>query len=1026
MRTRPLRKTFTPQVVGFLLITFLPVPIAAQTKKAPEVVTVGITDYAKVEGSYDRYEGLFKTLTQTANRDRPVTFKFAIGGYKEVLDWFNNGTIDVAILSAMPVAQLLSSAGLKELAKIKRAYIGDVSVAGKYSKSARIQSVQELFENGHPPDPFHYTAGCITLKSDTELQTIDDLKRLWQQRKVEFLFVRPYSMSGYVAPLAALRKHGIDPRPGEWKFTYEHQNSLEELRKEFEEQNGAPVKHKVAFVLDATIYTPAKKDPGQIFKRVKISELDNSKIPREIVLANYHLESETLDSAEGFENKFEKAKAIMAELFRNRRDGKLIQPTSAAPSNANGPGTLISWRTRSDSWTEDFSDSQAAIAQVKLPKELLYRTTLDELFKDLAAAASANLSPRLALVLSGGGAKCAYQAGAIIQIEKKLQEINRKQKEKSKPTIDINLVVGTSGGAINALLVATGVTSDDNAESELLKMWGGFRQQEFIRPSRRFNLIFGLCFGLLQALLIAVAVFLFGRQTMNWGMTFLVLILVAIGEVAAARYFHRSWQSILWLLLIQLIFVLFIIATVFLVDYLVDVARKMLKARAKSSASPAIDHESLAKEDDLRRWRRLTIVLMLAVSLLELFIAKSTGLEDRISRLSDSHWIEHGWMLLVLVCNFAFPYPLLIGILMALIGTVLWRSFDWGQRREPLVWLMTSILLATGALLLLDALFRGGSLSKFEGIEEAFVEKVPALIRNTIRPDFPSSQSGATSGRLEDVSRQIMRENSPLMQRDLIITTSRLPILETAIDAEVINGLPDDLYFYFRANHDEKLAPPLDSRFVPFKYNPEKVLDVVIGSSTIYPIFPSRKLSNVRFGTDEAMSKETAKELRIVDGGFIHNIPLQAATLWKASHIISIEASPIPRQVQPEHFWDNAMTAFNYLFTQAQRTDQLSRGGAETFELRPTSLCDKGGRLPPCETKDDIPNPNMDTFDFSPDLVKEAFEAGMGDVTSKTPLFIRIPGPPMFRSVTDAMPSQVVIKRQVDSRKTRRLHSGSN
>src|SRR5262249_19089848 len=56
--------------------------------------------------------------------------------------------------------------------------------------------------------------------------------------------------------------------------------------------------------------------------------------------------------------------------------------------------------------------------------------------------------PRLALVLSGGGAKCAYQVGAVRALEEQLAEL---RKENPGEPIDISLVVGTSGGAINAL-----------------------------------------------------------------------------------------------------------------------------------------------------------------------------------------------------------------------------------------------------------------------------------------------------------------------------------------------------------------------------------------------------------------------------------------------------------------------------------------------------------------------------------------------------------------------------------------------
>src|SRR6185369_1599616 len=100
------------------------------------------------------------------------------------------------------------------------------------------------------------------------------------------------------------------------------------------------------------------------------------------------------------------------------------------------------------------------------------------------------------------------------------------------------------------------------------------------------------------------------------------------------------------------------------------------------------------------------------------------------------------------------------------------------------------------------------------------------------------------------------------------------------------------------------------------------------------------------------------------------------------------------------------MMAFGYLFNQAQLTDKLVRGATETFELRPTSLCEKQDTVPSCVGPSNTPDPNMDTFDFSMPLVTNAFLRGSEDVEGKgtagpKPLFQRMPGPPMFRTVAE-------------------------
>ncbi|HEX8149388.1 MAG TPA: patatin-like phospholipase family protein [Pyrinomonadaceae bacterium] len=1009
------------------LALLLPAHAAAQSRatKPTQVVRVGITEYQNVEESYHRYEQLFREFSQAAGNDKPVTFEFAIGNYGEVLDWYNKGAIHVAILSAMPVADLLLNAGPNDLEKIEAAYLGDVSVTKQPFVSAANQSVKELFPPDANEDPFKYRTGGVVLDSDSEIRNIEDVKKFWLKDQVKFLFVRPFSMSGYILPLSVLRSYGIDPKPEQMEFTYQHQKSLEFMRDTPGPVAGARAKHLVAFVLDTTAYEPPPGGRAKLFRRVEgMRELDDYRIPREIVLANYHLEKNELDeAAEGYANEFAKFKAIMSRLLADWRARTGGKRTVMLEEPGGKKTTLdIQWRMRPAGWRNDYSEMEKALNSTKLPRQLLYRSTLDELLGDLANEARRGRPPRLALVLSGGGAKCAYQAGAVVAVEKKLKQINEKLKkdgvELARP-IDIDLVVGTSGGAINALLAALGVTGSDKAEAEMRGMWGSFRQRQFFQPPLRFNLIFGLCFGLLQALLITVAVLLFGRHSMNWPVTFIVLLFFAAAQLAAATYFQTPPGQIWWLLGIEAVFVFSIILTVLLFGFLIDLVRGRFGRKAPVAADDALHH-----------WRRLTIVLMIFAGLLEGVVAKTNWVEGLVSPAGNNHWVEHGWMLLTLVCNWAFPYPLLVGLLMALVGRTFWRGFDWNRRREAFVWWTAIVLLVFSGLLVSDVFFKQNSPSEAQGIEDAFAQMIPALIHNTVRPEFaPPPKADVRETPLANISRGLLEVDPPLLRRDLVITTSRLP--QTDEGASGVRTLPDDLYFYFRYNKDERLKPPLDRRFVPFKWNREKLLEVVIGSSTIYPIFPSRTLENVRLGNEEVPQHEPVEKMKVIDGGFIHNIPIEAAGLWKASHIILIDASPPPGQSEPLDFFDNVVTAFGYLFDQAQRTDMLARGGAETFELRPTSGCDKENFRPTCTGDAGVPEPDMDTFDFAPHLVEEAFDLGLRDAlglkdvkdvreamdtrdaegtkkgtTIRRPLFVRVPGPPLFRTLTANTPAK--------------------
>jgi len=982
-------------------------PPPAAPSEPVQVLKVGITEYQNIEDSYARYDKLFQKLGKFTKE--AISFQFAIGNYGEVMEWYNRGEIDVAVLSGMPVSKLLLEAGDKDLKKIDNAYIGDVSLFDKPDLSKSEIKDKFAVPLSEEDSVFTYRTVCLALASDPDLgtakdgkpRTIKDIRQLWNNGKAEkpfkFLFVRPYSLSGYIIPRYILSKeYGINVTPDQMEFSYSHTNSLKKLIEQAQKPAGERTRY-VAFVLEETRYAKDPTSP-QIFEQIDIDKLENIKIPREKIFVNHNLDDE----------KFQKYKMLMEGLFDNWRPD---------------PGDLtVQLRKRSANWQQEYDVSKDAVKNVAVPRQLLYKTTIGELLEDFARYVDQpitdnRLTPRLALVLSGGGAKCAYQAGAISAIEAKLREINkaRAAEPKPKPPIDINLVVGTSGGAINALLVAAGVTKAESAPNEFAALWGSFRQQQFFQPSYRFNLGFGLCFGLLQALLITIAVLLFGRENVNWLMIGLAILILVLIETVFSFYFGVKFanftKALFWQALVVGLTIIIVQSVGVLITSVIRKHPMGLRGTLKFFAK------------DPHHWRLLTVVLMIGISLLEIFIAKCPGLDKLVTGTTRNHWIDHGWMLVTLICNWSFPYPLVIGLFIAAVGAVIWRSFDWTVRRPYLVWAMSMLLILGAIGLVLETFFRASAPSKTSGIEDAFAEKLPILIQRTIDPHFVIAPGQHSECVLRQISQKLMDPNEPVLQRELVITTSRLPIDQSdEIDqkqADLVNGLHDDLYFYFRANTNEELKPPLDRRFIPLKRNTDKLLDVVIGSSTIYPIFPSRTLTSVQLGSEEK-EMEKIDRISIVDGGYIHNIPIEAAIKWKATHLILIEASPAPIESTPKDFWDNSMTAFGYLFNQAQLTDKLVRGATETFELRPTSFCEKQDTLPSCVGLSNTPDPNMDTFDFSLPLVRNAFLRGSedvaGDGTSLKPLFQRVPGPPMFRTVAETPSNESTASATSDSK----------
>jgi hypothetical protein len=233
------------------------------------------------------------------------------------------------------------------------------------------------------------------------------------------------------------------------------------------------------------------------------------------------------------------------------------------------------------------------------------------------------------------------------------------------------------------------------------------------------------------------------------------------------------------------------------------------------------------------------------------------------------------------------------------------------------------------------------------------------------------------SQRLKDISRKIV--SNGWLKRDLVITSSLL----TAGDQQ------PDLYFYYQhpgGSSSDRLAPdksfPPDRRFRSFQEPDltERLMDIVIGSSTIYPVFDPRRLpvSLTPNGGDNGSG------LDLIDGGFAHNSPIEAAVAWGATHIILIEASPKAKPSLHRNLLDNSLDAFNYLFNEAQLVDAHSRGKIEIFSIRP-------------DADDSTKDPNLCTFDFDDLLMKGAIDKGETDASDvENPRFLRERGQPIF------------------------------
>ncbi|MCP3691785.1 MAG: hypothetical protein GY917_06300 [Planctomycetaceae bacterium] len=147
---------------------------------------------------------------------------------------------------------------------------------------------------------------------------------------------------------------------------------------------------------------------------------------------------------------------------------------------------------------------------------------------------------------------------------------------------------------------------------------------------------------------------------------------------------------------------------------------------------------------------------------------------------------------------------------------------------------------------------------------------------------------------------------------------------------------------------------PFRQRGISLYDYPRQLLDVVIGSGTIFPVFPARRLLDF---------PRKGESVELIDGGFAHNSPVEAAVLWGATHIVLVEATP-PRELKRKNFIYNASSAFVHLHKQTQLVDARSKQQVVVFTLQPKS-------------------PHICVLDFAGNLVKASIERGYRDAQGK-------------------------------------------
>jgi len=314
-------------------------------------------------------------------------------------------------------------------------------------------------------------AVCVTPRGSA-LRSVADVKAAQEKGGVEFLFVDLLSVSGRILPQLALKRAGVDIPPQDILYTSAHGTSLQKLLREKSERP------RVACVWEKVLQAPA--NAGR-FRALDLPELRAAKIPPDALLA---------------------VGAAPAE--------KLLEKA------ARGMGGVMGANA---SWQDEAADVWRSLEEIEDAgsRRLLTRVSLDGIASMLVAhKRTYGSAPRLAVVFSGGGAKCSYQVGAVRALAERLARLRA---EFGDPGYDVGLVVGTSGGAINAVAEALGAADTPEDYDAFTRVWKELDQRKLIRPSLVVRANMGFWFAACQDLaLLGLAVLLLRgkRQSTEW------------------------------------------------------------------------------------------------------------------------------------------------------------------------------------------------------------------------------------------------------------------------------------------------------------------------------------------------------------------------------------------------------------------------------------------------------------------------------------------------------------------------------
>ncbi|MFK7987489.1 MAG: patatin-like phospholipase family protein [Sandaracinaceae bacterium] len=740
----------------------------------------------------------------------------AVGSYDEVTRWVAREEVDIALLPVVAYGALRGNPRIHALAgSEQRVSFGDDAFGRRHYRSVAVA------RSGHAPD---FAA------PDAETQ---------------WTFVHPLSASGFVVPMVALQEAGVRPDPDEIHFAYSHERARERLGSRGDDTS-------ITFL------------SGEQWERAQRAQTDLESVPLPS-LERVAIPSDVLVTTEGFLTRYAErsgtpiaVSALTETLVQSPlsdRDRAILDDLGLTawvrPVTADYAAFL------DDTVTAAFHRDRLRPADIRLSSVQLAER-IDALRR--AATEGGAPLPKVALVLSGGGNKCAFEAGVL--------------RELYGAGFSPDVVVGTSGGAFNALAVIAGFAHPDTSDGEPVR---GINS-----PTRLEALWLGLRADDVVPLDCALSA----------GLVWLVWVLFLATMSGAQRWslFGRFQVSVDGTIL-------------------------------------ALDEQEDGSGERWQRRRRAARRLSSWGAGAFLLVGLAAGVTLLFEESLPFRWGAIGVMRWGAIAAAVVGVVRLGSVAIAVDGpeTPLRQLARWLLSRRLRI--LRGLLTLATMLGLVVYVTQASELVPTSGVRTFLATQVEDGALDDTPSETGMSHAEAVSHALGTQER---------MAADLVLTVTPFggePLERLPVDSPLIEHEVRQHYMWFPedpAQLDALTSDPVDALvddrrlrwFRPLPYR--HMVDTAAASGALFPIF-GRHIMEI--GGREAI---------FVDGGYAHNIPIEAASLWGATIIVVIRASPLATAVTGEDALDHLAQAFETLYERAQRSDDATEHGTAVFEIGPT------------------------------------------------------------------------------------------